>query len=64
VARGILRRFLQRGGDLLRRAVGEQAGIEIEGMIVGGDLCGPFLGGFGHGASPLLQKHGDPRNRR
>ena len=43
VAGGILRRFLQRGGDLLRRAVGEQTRLELERMIVSGHVRRPFL---------------------
>jgi len=44
VPRGILGRFLERRGDLLGRTAGEQAGLEIERVIVGCDLCLPFLG--------------------
>jgi hypothetical protein len=44
MTRRILGRFLQGGGDLLGRAIGKQAGLQIEGVILGRDLCGPFLG--------------------
>jgi hypothetical protein len=39
VSRRIFSRFLQRGRNLLRGAIGEQARLEIEGMIVRRHLC-------------------------
>jgi hypothetical protein len=44
MALGILGGSFERRRDLLGRAIGKEAGLEVKGVVVSGNLCRPFLG--------------------